>query len=155
MDLFRQHTADVWYEKSAAELLPPGTTCGKCGGSEFSKESDILDVWFDSGSSHLAVLNERFGLPWPADVYLEGGDQYRGWFHSSLLVGTGIKGGSPYRDCALNGWVLDGEGKAMHKSLGNSIEPEEVIKHHGAEVLRLWVRIGGLQRRRADVGTPF
>ncbi len=136
--LFREHSADVWYERTAAELLPAGTTCGKCGATEFSKESDILDVWFDSGSSHLAVLNERFGLTWPADLYLEGGDQYRGWFHSSLLVGTGLKGGSPYRACALNGWVLDGEGKAMHKSLGNSIEPEEVIKHHGAEILRLW-----------------
>jgi len=136
--LFREHSADVWYERTAAELLPAGTTCKKCGGGEFSKESDILDVWFDSGSSHLAVLNERFGLTWPADVYLEGGDQYRGWFHSSLLVGTGLKGDSPYRACALNGWVLDGEGKAMHKSLGNSIEPEEVIKHHGAEILRLW-----------------
>jgi isoleucyl-tRNA synthetase len=138
VDLFRQHSADVWYERTAAELLPAGVTCAKCGGAEFSKETDILDVWFDSGSSHLAVLNERFGLSWPADVYLEGGDQYRGWFHSSLLVGTGIKGGSPYRACALNGWVLDGDGKAMHKSLGNSIEPEEVIKHHGAEILRLW-----------------
>ena len=136
--LFREHSADVWYERSAAELLPAGTKCGKCGAADFSKESDILDVWFDSGSSHLAVLNQRFGLTWPADMYLEGGDQYRGWFHSSLLVGTGIKGGSPYRECALNGWVLDGEGKAMHKSLGNSIEPEEVIKHHGAEILRLW-----------------
>jgi isoleucyl-tRNA synthetase len=137
VELFRQHTADIWYEKTAAELLPAGMKC-KCGGTEFCKESDILDVWFDSGSSHLAVLNEGFNLPWPADVYLEGGDQYRGWFHSSLLVGTGIKGGSPYRSCALNGWVLDGEGKAMHKSLGNSIEPDQVIKHHGAEVLRLW-----------------
>ena len=95
-------------------------------------------MWFDSGSSHLAVLNERFGLTWPADVYMEGGDQYRGWFHSSLLVGTGIKGGSPYRMCALNGWVLDGEGRAMHKSLGNVIEPDEIIKRHGAEILRLW-----------------
>ena len=112
--------------------------CPKCGGAEFSKETDILDVWFDSGSSHLAVLNERFGLQWPADLYLEGGDQYRGWFHSSLLVGTGLKGGSPYRACALNGWVLDGEGRAMHKSLGNAIEPEEVIKRNGAEILRLW-----------------
>jgi len=136
--LFREHTADIWYERSAHELLPEGLRCAKCGGAEFSKESDILDVWFDSGSSHLAVLNERFGLTWPADVYLEGGDQYRGWFHSSLLVGTGLKGGAPYRFCALNGWVLDGEGKAMHKSLGNSIEPEEVWKHHGAEILRLW-----------------
>ena len=136
--LFREHTADIWYEKSAAELLPPDTKCPKCGGAEFSKENDILDVWFDSGSSHLAVLNERFGLTWPADVYMEGGDQYRGWFHSSLLVGVGIKGGSPYRFCALNGWALDGEGRAMHKSLGNAIEPEEVIKKVGAEILRLW-----------------
>ena len=136
--LFAEHTADVWYERPAAELMPAGYRCAKCGGTEFSKESDILDVWFDSGSSHLAVLNDRFGLPWPADVYLEGGDQYRGWFHSSLLVGTGLKGGSPYRSCVLNGWVLDGEGKAMHKSLGNSIEPEEVIKDYGADLLRLW-----------------
>jgi len=136
--LIAEHTADVWYERSAAELLPAGHKCAKCGGTEFSKETDILDVWFDSGTSHLAVLNERFDLPWPADVYLEGGDQYRGWFHSSLLVGTGLKGGAPYRISVLNGWVLDGEGKAMHKSLGNAIEPEEVIKHHGAEILRLW-----------------
>lgn len=136
--LFREHSADIWYERTAAELLPEGYVCGKCGSQTFSKENDILDVWFDSGSSHLAVLNERFGLPWPADMYLEGGDQYRGWFHSSLLVGVGLKGSSPYRACALNGWVLDGEGKAMHKSLGNSIEPEEVIKKHGAEMLRLW-----------------
>ena len=136
--LFREHSADIWYERSAAELLPEGYRCAKCSGAEFSKESDILDVWFDSGSSHLAVLNDRYDLPWPADVYLEGGDQYRGWFHSSLLVGTGLKGSAPYRICALNGWVLDGEGKAMHKSLGNSIEPQEVIKDHGAETLRLW-----------------
>jgi isoleucyl-tRNA synthetase len=138
VELFDEHTADIWYERSAAELLPPGTVCAKCGGSEFSKENDILDVWFDSGSSHLAVLNERFGLTWPSDLYMEGGDQYRGWFHSSLLVGVGVKGGSPYRMCALNGWVLDGEGRAMHKSLGNSIEPQEVWKDHGAEILRLW-----------------
>jgi isoleucyl-tRNA synthetase len=136
--LFREHSADVWYERTAAELLPAGIVCGKCGGGEFSKETDILDVWFDSGSSHLAVLNERFDLPWPADMYLEGGDQYRGWFHSSLLVGVGLKGGSPYRASALSGWVLDGEGKAMHKSLGNAIEPQEVIKDHGAEIVRLW-----------------
>ena len=136
--LFREHTADVWYERTAAELLPPGFVCPHCAAAEFRKETDILDVWFDSGSSHLAVLNSRFGLPWPADMYIEGGDQYRGWFHSSLLVGTGLKGGSPYRACALSGWVLDGEGKAMHKSLGNSIEPEEIIPHYGAEIIRLW-----------------
>jgi len=138
VELFRQHSADVWYQRTAAELLPAGTRCAKCGGAEFSKEKDILDVWFDSGSSHLAVLNERFGLTWPADVYMEGGDQYRGWFHSSLLVGTGLKGGAPYRMCVLNGWVLDGEGRAMHKSLGNVIEPDQIIRRHGAEVLRLW-----------------
>jgi isoleucyl-tRNA synthetase len=138
VELFKQHSADIWYEKSAQELLPEGTKCPHCGGSEFRKENDILDVWFDSGSSHLAVLNERFGLTWPADLYIEGGDQYRGWFQSSLLVGTGLKGGSPYRACALNGWVLDGEGRAMHKSLGNVIEPAEVIQHFGAEILRLW-----------------
>jgi isoleucyl-tRNA synthetase len=119
-------------------LLPAGHACAKCGGTEFAKETDILDVWFDSGSSHLAVLNESFGLPWPADVYLEGGDQYRGWFHSSLLVGTGLRGSSPYRECLLNGWVLDGEGKAMHKSLGNAVDPETIIKDHGADILRLW-----------------
>jgi isoleucyl-tRNA synthetase len=136
--LFREHTADIWYERTAGELLPPGTNCTACGCTDFTKENDILDVWFDSGSSHLAVLNERFHLPWPSDMYIEGGDQYRGWFQSSLLVGTGLKGGSPFRACALTGWTLDGEGRAMHKSLGNAIEPEEIIKHHGAEILRLW-----------------
>jgi len=138
VDLFRRETADVWYERDARDLLPAGTICTKCGGGAFSKETDILDVWFDSGSSHLSVLTEDNGLRWPADLYLEGGDQYRGWFHSSLLVGTGIRGGSPYHACALNGWVLDGEGRAMHKSLGNTIEPEEVIRHHGADIVRLW-----------------
>ena len=136
--LFEEHTADVWYEKPAADLVGENTTCAKCGGSEFTKESDILDVWFDSGSSHLAVVTDANGLHWPADLYLEGGDQYRGWFHSSLLVGVGLKGSAPYRACATNGWALDGEGRAMHKSLGNAIEPEEVIKKLGAEVLRLW-----------------
>jgi len=136
--LFAEKTADIWYERSAAELLPAGTTCARCGGTEFSKESDILDVWFDSGSSHLAVLMPENGLTWPADLYLEGGDQYRGWFQSSLLVAVGLRGASPYRACALSGWALDGEGRAMHKSLGNAVEPEEVIKHHGAEILRLW-----------------
>jgi isoleucyl-tRNA synthetase len=129
----------VWYEKTAAELLGTEVKCGKCGGGEFRKENDILDVWFDSGSSHLAVLNEANGLPWPSDMYLEGGDQYRGWFHSSLLVGVGLHGRSPYRECATNGWALDGEGRAMSKSLGNVIAPEEIIKKYGADVLRLWV----------------
>ncbi|MFN7935015.1 MAG: isoleucine--tRNA ligase [Bryobacteraceae bacterium] len=138
VDLFRQHSADVWYEKSAAELMGEGVSCAKCGGTGFRKETDILDVWFDSGSSHLAVLNERYGLSWPANLYLEGGDQYRGWFHSSLLVGVGLQGAAPYRECATHGWALDGDGRAMSKSLGNVIAPEEVIKQGGADVLRLW-----------------
>src|SRR5208283_4515543 len=137
--LFAEHTADVWYSRGAAELLGPEAVCAKCGGRDFRKENDILDVWFDSGSSHLAVLTEANGLPWPSDMYLEGGDQYRGWFHSSLLVGVGLRGVSPYRECATNGWQLDGEGRAMSKSLGNVIEPEQIIRQYGADVLRLWV----------------
>ncbi|MFN0107026.1 MAG: isoleucine--tRNA ligase [Bryobacteraceae bacterium] len=139
VDLFREHSADVWYERTAEELLGPGFVCKRCGGAEFEKERDILDVWFDSGSSHLAVLNEANGLPWPSDMYLEGGDQHRGWFHSSLLIGVGLKGGAPYRECLTNGWTLDGDGRAMSKSLGNTIEPEKIIKQYGAEILRLWV----------------
>ncbi|MBK5295353.1 MAG: isoleucine--tRNA ligase [Acidobacteriia bacterium] len=139
VDQFMTGTADVWYEKTAKELLPEGTSCAHCNGAEFTKEKDILDVWFDSGSSHLAVLNEEFGLEWPAELYLEGGDQYRGWFHSSLLVAVGLKGDAPYRECATNGWTLDGEGKAMSKSIGNVVEPDKIIKQHGAELLRLWV----------------
>jgi isoleucyl-tRNA synthetase len=138
VELFAQHTADVWYDKPASELVPAGTKCSKCGGGAFTKESDILDVWFDSGSSHLAVLREDNGLSWPSNMYLEGGDQYRGWFHSSLLVGVGTREGSPYRECATHGWALDGDGRAMSKSLGNVIAPEEIIKNYGAEVLRLW-----------------
>jgi isoleucyl-tRNA synthetase len=137
--LFREYTADVWYERSAAELVGPEMSCARCGGREFRKESDILDVWFDSGSSHLAVLTPENGLPWPSDMYLEGGDQYRGWFHSSLLVGVALKGAAPYRECATNGWTLDEQGRAMSKSLGIGVEPEEVIKKYGADVLRLWV----------------
>jgi isoleucyl-tRNA synthetase len=136
---FAAHTADIWYSRTAAELLPPGTLCPKCGAAEFTKESDILDVWFDSGSSHLAVLTPANELTWPADMYLEGGDQYRGWFHSSLLIGVALRGAAPYRGSATHGWTLDAEGRAMHKSLGNSIEPGEIIKKYGAEVLRLWV----------------
>jgi isoleucyl-tRNA synthetase len=139
VDLFEKHTADIWYQRDAAELLGEGVKCGRCGAGTFRKENDILDVWFDSGSSHLAVLTAKNGLPWPSDMYLEGGDQYRGWFHSSLLVGVGLNGGSPYRACATNGWTLDANGKAMSKSLGNTIEPEEIIKEYGADVLRLWV----------------
>ncbi len=138
VDLFATHSADIWFERTAAELVPQGTACTKCGGTEFSKENDILDVWFDSGSSQLAALNEAYGLRWPADFYMEGGDQYRGWFQSSLLVGVGLRGGAPFKGCATHGWALDGDGRAMHKSLGNAIEPESVIKDSGAEIIRLW-----------------
>jgi isoleucyl-tRNA synthetase len=136
---FAKHTSDIWYERSAEELLGPGVTCAKCGGGSFRKETDILDVWFDSGSSHLAVLTPENGLPWPADLYIEGGDQYRGWFHSSLLIGVGMRGSAPYKQCATHGWTLDAEGRAMSKSLGNIIEPDKIMKQYGAEVLRLWV----------------
>jgi isoleucyl-tRNA synthetase len=135
---FRQHTADVWYSRTAEELMGPGKHCAKCGGASFRKETDILDVWFDSGSSHLAVLNRTYDLPWPADMYIEGGDQYRGWFHSSLLVAVGLRGSAPYRACATHGWTLDAEGRAMSKSAGNGIEPEEIVAKYGADLLRLW-----------------
>ncbi|MDZ4799354.1 MAG: isoleucine--tRNA ligase [Bryobacteraceae bacterium] len=139
VDLFEEHSADVWYERTPEELIPPGTTCAKCGCGNFTKEGDILDVWFDSGSSHMAVLGHDPELPWPSDMYLEGGDQYRGWFHSSLLIGVGLRGQAPYRECLTNGWTLDGEGRAMSKSVGNVIEPDKIIKQVGADVLRLWV----------------
>jgi isoleucyl-tRNA synthetase len=137
--LFREYTADVWYSKSAAELLGEGAHCGKCAGTSFRKETDILDVWFDSGSSHLAVLTEANHLPWPANMYLEGGDQYRGWFHSSLLIGVALRGDSPYKECATHGWTLDAAGRAMSKSHGNDIAPESIVKRFGADVVRLWV----------------
>jgi isoleucyl-tRNA synthetase len=136
--LFAKETADAWYAHSAADLIGPGIQCSRCGHKEFRKETDILDVWFDSGSSHLAVLTPENGLPWPANMYLEGGDQYRGWFHSSLLVGVGLKGEAPYRECATNGWTLDEQGRAMSKSQGIGIHPDQVIPKHGADVLRLW-----------------
>jgi len=137
VELIRQQTADVWYSKSAEELLGSQVKCFQCGGGAFRKENDILDVWFDSGASHLAVLTDENGLTWPSDMYLEGGDQYRGWFHSSLLVGVGLKDGAPYRGSATNGWTLDGEGHALSKSKGAE-EVETVIKKYGAELLRLW-----------------
>ena len=138
VDLFEQHSADVWFERTAAELIPAGTKCRKCGATEFTKENDILDVWFDSGSSHLAVLREENALRWPADLYMEGGDQYRGWFQSSLLIGVGLRDGAPYRGCATHGWTLDGDGRPLSKSLGNGTAPEEIIRDYGAELIRLW-----------------
>ncbi len=116
----------------------PALTARNAAGTNLRRETDILDVWFDSGSSHYAVLGHRPDLPWPSDIYLEAGDQYRGWFHSSLLVALGTNGAAPYRQVLTHGWVLDAQGRAMSKSIGNVIEPQEVIKTHGAEVLRLW-----------------
>jgi isoleucyl-tRNA synthetase len=139
VDLFEKHTADIWYDRSPAELIGQDARCPKCGGREFRKEMDILDVWFDSGSSHLAVLTPENGLPWPSDLYVEGGDQYRGWFHSSLLVGVGLRGQAPYRQCATHGWTLDEQGRALSKSLGNYIEPQQLIRQYGADIVRLWV----------------
>ncbi len=134
---FEKEGADAWYQHSAEELLPAETKC-KCGEAKWRKESDILDVWFDSGSSNLAVLSEEDGT-WPADVYLEGPDQYRGWFHSSLLVAVGVKGRAPYRQVVTHGWTLDADGRPMSKSLGNALAPSDVYEKWGADLLRLWV----------------
>ena len=139
VELFAREGADSWYTKDAASILPPGTRCAGCSGTTFRKETDIIDVWFESGSSHAAVLGHEPGLPWPADLYLEGGDQYRGWFHSSLLVAVGTRGHSPYRAVATNGWTLDPQGRATSKSLGNGIDPVEIAKKLGGEIIRLWV----------------
>ena len=136
--VFEQHGADAWYERPIEEFLLPGLACPACGGTAFERERDILDVWFDSGSSHEAVLPHRADLEWPADLYLEGQDQYRGWFQSSLLVGLGTRGQAPYRAVVTHGFVVDKAGLKMSKSLGNTIEPQELIATSGAEVLRLW-----------------
>lgn len=136
---FLEHGADAWFEKEAGFFLPDDTACAKCGGTRFEKETDILDVWFDSGVSHAAVLDARENLTWPADLYLEGSDQHRGWFHSSLLTAVGLKGAAPYRSVLTHGFVVDGEGKKMSKSIGNVIAPKKVIDKYGAEILRLWV----------------
>jgi len=136
----RESGADIWFSKSARELLPPGTACPNCRKDQFTKESDILDIWFESGVSHAVVLKKRPDLDWPADLYLEGSDQHRGWFHSSLLasLSTG-EDRAPYNTVLTHGFVLDGAGKKMSKSGGNVIAPQEIIDRHGAEILRLWV----------------
>ncbi|HWY07084.1 MAG TPA: isoleucine--tRNA ligase [Candidatus Acidoferrales bacterium] len=141
---FEKEGADAWYKHTPEELLPAGTKCS-CGAEKWRKENDILDVWFDSGSSHLAVLK---GNEWPADVYLEGPDQYRGWFHSSLLIATGIRDKAPYRGVVTHGWTLDEQGRPMSKSLGNVVLPSEICDKWGADLLRLWV---GSQEYQADV----
>ena len=137
--IFARESADAWFVRPTAELVPPGTRCGRCGGTRFRRENDILDVWFDSGVSWLAVVERRPELGGRADLYLEGSDQHRGWFHSALLTGVAIEGRAPYDIVLTHGFTLDGAGRKMSKSLGNVIAPEEVIARHGAEVLRLWV----------------
>jgi isoleucyl-tRNA synthetase len=137
--VFEQHGADAWYERPVEEFVPEGLTCDSCGGHEFTREYNILDVWFDSGSSHEAVLPRWSDLRWPADIYLEGSDQHRGWFHSSLLVGLGTRGRAPFDQVLTHGFVVDEQGRKMSKSLGNTIAPQDVMKQSGADVLRLWV----------------
>jgi len=137
--LVREHGADVWFERTAKELMPAGTVCPSCGGGDFTKETNILDVWFDSGVSHAAVLETRERHRSPADLYLEGSDQHRGWFHSSLLESVGTRGQAPYKSVLTHGFVVDGDGKKMSKSVGNVVDPQEIIDRYGAEILRLWV----------------
>ncbi len=138
-DLFGKEGSNAWFEKEASEILPEGTACPKCGCREFTKEKDIMDVWFDSGSSHRAVCKQRPYLGTPADLYLEGNDQYRGWFQSSLLTSVATEGTAPYRTVLTHGMILDMERRKMSKSMGNGISPQEVIQQYGADVLRLWV----------------
>lgn len=137
--LVEKEGTNVWFAKEAEELLPEGYKCPSCGGVHFRKETDIMDVWFDSGSSHVAVLETRDDLQFPADLYLEGSDQYRGWFNSSLSTSVAVKGKAPYKGVLSHGFTLDGEGKKMSKSLGNTIEPQKVMDQLGADILRLWV----------------
>lgn len=131
--------SDIWFMKKPEELIPEGYRCGKCGSSSFSKETDILDVWFDSGVSHAAVMEKDARLSWPADMYLEGSDQHRGWFQSSLISSVGARNAAPYKTVLTHGFVVDGQGKKMSKSLGNVVAPQDIIKRNGAEILRLWV----------------
>jgi len=138
-DQFEATGSDIWFEKDISELLPPGTVCPQCGHDKFTKETDILDVWFDSGVSHAAVCEHREELHSPVELYLEGSDQHRGWFHSSLLESVGTRDRAPYKAVLTHGFVLDKDGRPMSKSLGNIIKPEEIIQKYGAEILRMWV----------------
>ena len=138
-DLIEEHGHDIWYSSSAADLLPEGTRCPSCESGSFKKDMNILDVWFDSGVSHAAVLEDREDLTWPCDIYLEGSDQHRGWFHSTLLASVGTRGKAPYREVLTHGYVVDGQGRKMSKSMGNVISPQDIIRKFGAEIVRLWV----------------
>ena len=136
--IFAEKGSNAWFEMSATQLLPDGFTCPHCGGKHFEQETDTLDCWFDSGSTHYAAMEKDQGF-WPATMYIEGADQYRGWFQSSLLTAVGALGqGAPFKECLTHGWTVDGEGKAMHKSLGNGVDPADVMKKYGADLLRLW-----------------
>ena len=136
--LFEKEGSNAWFDRSAADILPEGFTCPHCGGRHFTQETDTLDGWFDSGSTHYAAMKRDQGF-WPSTMYIEGGDQYRGWFQSSLLVAVGALGmGAPYKECLTHGWTVDGEGKAMHKSLGNGVDPADLFKEFGADIVRLW-----------------
>ena len=148
-DLFAENGSNAWYEKSAEEILPSGYRCPHCGGIHFAKEEDTLDGWFDSGSTHFASMKKDQGF-WPSDMYIEGADQYRGWFQSSLLtaVGSAGKPEAPFKECLTHGWVVDGEGRAMHKSLGNGVDPMDIVKKYGADLIRLWA---GSSDYRVDV----
>jgi isoleucyl-tRNA synthetase len=137
--LFDREGADAWYAHAPDELLPAGTACPRCGGRDFRREFDILDVWFDSGSSHLATLGARPDMPWPSDLYIEGGDQYRGWFQSSLLIAVALRGRAPYRAAITHGWTLDEKGRTMSKSKGIGVDPNDLVKERGAEIVRLLV----------------
>jgi isoleucyl-tRNA synthetase len=137
--VFEQHGADAWYERPLEEFVPAELVCPACGSRSFERDRNILDVWFDSGSSHEAVLPADANLTWPADMYLEGSDQHRGWFHSSLLIGIGTRGAAPFRQVLTHGFVVDEQGRKMSKSLGNTVAPQDVIAQSGAEILRLWV----------------
>jgi len=138
-ELFREHGSEVWFARAAVDLLPEGFSCPQCGAQKFKKETDIMDVWFDSGSSHLAVLTTRPGLSRPADMYLEGSDQHRGWFNSSLSTSVAVTGEAPYREVLTHGFVVDEDGRKMSKSLGNVVDPLKMIEEMGADILRLWV----------------
>jgi len=147
--LFAEHGSNIWFANEAENLIPEGLSCPHCGGKGFTKETDTLDGWFDSGSTHIASLRKDNAEHWPSDLYLEGADQYRGWFQSSLLTSVGaLGGGAPFKACLTHGWTVDGEGKAMHKSLGNGVDPAELIRDFGADIVRLWAASADY---RADV----